>query len=124
MVLSLVLFYTVQLFTYQQAFMTNFSVVSARLEVEFLASQQRMREAFSNAEGAAAKKMHKELEDLQEVCYSIDVLSLLFPFLPPSPSPHPPPLSLSLSVHTIPRIFIRHCIFSENRTRVEADEMD
>ena len=47
--------------------MTNFSVVSARLEVEFLASQQRMREAFSNAEGAAAKKMHKELEDLQEV---------------------------------------------------------
>ena len=48
--------------------MTNFSVVSARLEVEFLASQQRMREAFSNAEGAAAKKMHKELEDLQEVC--------------------------------------------------------
>ena len=79
----------VQLFTYQQAFMTNFSVVSARLEVEILASQQRMREAFSNAEGAAAKKMHKELEDLQEVCYS------MFLFLSVCLS-----LSLSLSLNS------------------------
>ena len=59
---------TVQLFTYQEAFMSNFSMVSARLEVELLASQQRMREAFTKADGAAAKKMHKEIEDLQEVC--------------------------------------------------------
>ena len=59
--------------------MTNFSVVSARLEVEILASQQRMREAFSNTESAAAKKMHKELEDLQEVCVVLFSPSLLPP---------------------------------------------
>ena len=85
----------VQLFTYQQAFMANFSVVSARLEVEILASQQRMREAFSNAEGAAAKEMHKELEDLQEVCAYL-FLSASLSLLSLSLSPSSPSLLLSL----------------------------
>ena len=34
----------VQLYTYQKAFMTKFSTVSARLDIELLTSQQRMRE--------------------------------------------------------------------------------
>ena len=35
---------TVQLYTYQKAFMTKFSMVSARLDIELLTAQQRMRE--------------------------------------------------------------------------------
>lgn len=33
-----------QLYTYQRSFMTKFSMVSARLDIELLTSQQRLRE--------------------------------------------------------------------------------
>jgi hypothetical protein len=59
-------FEIMQLYTYQKAFMTKFSTVSARLDIELLTSQQRMREAFSKAEVSAAKQLREELESFQE----------------------------------------------------------
>lgn len=59
----------VQLYTYQRSFMTKFSMVSARLEVEQLTSHQRMREAFSNADLAEAKAKKATLEDFSAVSY-------------------------------------------------------
>ena len=66
------IFYThthtpVQLYTYQKAFMTKFSMVSARLDIELLTSQQRMREAFSKEEVTRAKRLQSELSSFQEV---------------------------------------------------------
>ncbi len=58
---------TVQLYTYQPNFMTKYSTVSARLDLELLTSTQRMREAFSNDEFRGAKKKNEELEKYQEV---------------------------------------------------------
>lgn len=63
MLLSLV----VQLYTYQRSFMTKFSMVSARLEVELLTSHQRMREAFSKSDLAEAKEKKVTLEDFSAV---------------------------------------------------------
>ena len=59
----------VQLYTYQKAFMTTFSEASARLEVELITSQQRMREAFSNEALSKAKQLQTDLNDFQEVGY-------------------------------------------------------
>lgn len=47
--------------------MTKFAMVATRLEVELLTSHQRMREAFSNAEIAAAKEKEAVLEDYSTV---------------------------------------------------------
>ena len=47
--------------------MSKYSMVSARLEVELLTSQQRLREAFSNEDLKSAKQMKEELEKFQEV---------------------------------------------------------
>jgi hypothetical protein len=46
--------------------MTKFSTVSARLDIELLTSQQRMREAFSKVEVTAAKQLREQLESFQE----------------------------------------------------------
>lgn len=62
--------YSVQLYTYQRAFITKYSEASARLEVELITSQQRMREAFSNEALSKAKKLQTELDTYQEVGYS------------------------------------------------------
>ena len=62
-------FRVVQLYTYQQSFMTKFSVVSARLEVELLVSHQRMREAFSCDEVALAKENKAKLDEFNTVSY-------------------------------------------------------
>ena len=48
--------------------MSKYSTISARLEVELLTSQQRLREAFSNEDLKSAKQMKEELEKFQEVC--------------------------------------------------------
>ena len=63
----------VQLYTYQRSFMTKFSMVSSRLDLEQLVSQQRLREAFSNADLSAAKHLHSELDSFQEVCVCVCV---------------------------------------------------
>lgn len=65
------LLFPVQLYTYQESFMTKFSMVSARLEVELLTSQQRMREAFSKTEVADAKEKKESLEKFSAVSYEI-----------------------------------------------------
>ncbi|CAI8044669.1 Ankyrin repeat and fibronectin type-III domain-containing protein 1, partial [Geodia barretti] len=59
-------FEIMQLYTYQKSFMTKFSTVSARLDIELLTSQQRMREAFSKVEVTAAKQLKEQLESFQE----------------------------------------------------------
>lgn len=59
-------FEIMQLFTYQQAFMSKFSMVSSRLDLELLASQQRIREAFSKEEVSVAKQQNQQLQDFQE----------------------------------------------------------
>ncbi|XP_064406815.1 ankyrin repeat and fibronectin type-III domain-containing protein 1-like isoform X2 [Halichondria panicea] len=59
-------FEIMQLFTYQPNFMTKYSTVSARLDLELLTSTQRMREAFSNDEFRGAKRKNEELEKYQE----------------------------------------------------------
>lgn len=51
--------------------MTKFSMVSARLEVELLTSQQRMREAFSKAEVADAKEKKESLEKFSAVSHCV-----------------------------------------------------
>ena len=47
--------------------MTKFSMVSARLDIELLTSQQRLREAFSKEEVTQAKQLQSQLEGFQEV---------------------------------------------------------
>ena len=59
--------FPVQLYTYQKSFMTKFSMVSARLEVELLTSQQRLREAFSKTEVSEAKEKKESLEKFSAV---------------------------------------------------------
>ncbi|KAL5473167.1 hypothetical protein EMCRGX_G027615 [Ephydatia muelleri] len=59
-------FEIMQLFTYQQAFMSKFSMVSSRLDLELLESQQRIREAFSKEEVSVAKQQNQQLQDFQE----------------------------------------------------------
>ena len=59
--------YLVQLYTYQRSFMTKFSMVSARLEVELLTCHQRLREAFSKAEVTEAKEKKSSLDDFNSV---------------------------------------------------------
>ncbi len=54
--------------------MTKFSMVSARLEVELLTSQQRMREAFSKDEVAEAKEKKESLEKFSAVSCATLVL--------------------------------------------------
>lgn len=58
-----------QLYTYQKAFITKYSQASARLEVELITSQQRMREAFSNEALSKAKQLQTDLEKFQEVSW-------------------------------------------------------
>lgn len=57
----------VQLYTYQRSFMTKFSKVKARVDVELLASVQNLREAFSKAEVKEAKEKKEKLEDFHTV---------------------------------------------------------
>lgn len=58
---------TVQLYTYQRSFMTKFSLLYSRLEVELLASHQRMREAFSKVEVTESKEKQSLLDDYNAV---------------------------------------------------------
>lgn len=59
-------FELLQLYTYQCNFITNFTMVSSRLDIELLVSQKRMRDAFSKAEISLAKKRHEQLLKFHE----------------------------------------------------------
>jgi len=59
----------VQLFTYQRSFMTKFSMVRTRVDVELLASGQVLREALSKAEVKEAKEKKEKLEDFHSVSW-------------------------------------------------------
>ena len=65
--LCLCLFCIVQLYTYQRSFMTKFSMVRSRVDVELLASVQILREALSKAEVKEAKEKKDRLEDFHSV---------------------------------------------------------
>ena len=96
---------TVQLYTYQRPFMLRFAQVSARLDIELLITQKKRREvsciyivckhvqyqhvlwcllryeiyllqAFSKAEGAAAKSQHEQLQKIHEVLRDATFYSL------------------------------------------------
>jgi hypothetical protein len=57
----------VQLYTYQRPFIQKFTEVSAQLDLDILIAQKKRREAFSRAEGAAAKKENDELKAIHDV---------------------------------------------------------
>lgn len=70
-VATLLLYCLVQLYTYQRAFMTKFSMVSSRLDVELLTTHQQLREAFSNTEVAEAKQKKSLLDNFNTVSHTV-----------------------------------------------------
>ena len=62
----------VQLYAYQRSFMTKFSMVRARVDVELLASVHLLREALSKAEVKEAREKKEKLEDFHSVS-SLDI---------------------------------------------------
>jgi hypothetical protein len=61
------MFELLQLYTYQRPFIQKFTEVSAQLDLDILIAQKKRREAFSRAEGAAAKKENDELKAIHDV---------------------------------------------------------